>query len=287
MKFWALTVSLIPLDQNLFYEEGREKDISLIPDGLVFLGNDINTRSLKILKLRNIKRYDNNLIGLYTRREVAHLYDENFQPNNQNNFPPKIWIWDHAEQTLLVQVNKRIFVDAEAAGRAFEKILDKFLMRHNLEARIYPKIEEGWFWSAVKEFSSINELTFEYATPNMFGNTKAEMTAFLHEIRNETNATVVVTKLVNKDGNIHPKSEGMIKRAIDWIKDGGGRWAIKGRLNPEARLSTITSGKQASIFVLPDKLIGIDTSGYSSNELTKIIKALQPEYTYKKDNKLT
>lgn len=282
MKFWALTVSLIPSDQDLFYEEGREKDVLLIPKGLIFLGNEISDKTSNLPQLRKIQTHANNLIGLYTRREIAHLYDENFQPNNQNNFPPRLWIWDHIEQTLLVQIDKRIFIDAEAAGRAFEKILNKFLSHYQLEARIYPKIEEGQFWSAVKEFSSITELTFEYATPNIFGATKAAMTEFLHEVRNQTNATIVVTKLVNKDGNIHPKPEGMIKRTINWIKDGGGRWAIKGRLNAKSRLSTITSGKQAKIFILPDKSIHIDTSGYSSNDLTKIISTLRPEYTYKK-----
>lgn len=281
MRFWGLTVSLLPMDQDLFYEQDRERDPTLVPRVLQELANSGTAYSHDRLRVGRVFNQDWNLIGLYARRETAHLYDQDFRRHDEPSYPPRLWIWDHDEQTILVQIDKRIFADAEAAARAFETLLSPLLAKEQIEARIYPKVSEQGFWNVTREFSAIQEVTFEYATPNLFGKTKAEMTEFLRMIRNTTNATVLTTKLTNTDGHLHPKPEGAISRALDWIKDGGGRWSVKGRVQPNSRPVIRSSGKQASIYVLPDKTVVVNTNDYSAKELMSIIGLLRGDYTFR------
>lgn len=280
MKFWGLTVSLVPMEQDLFYEQGKELDPQLIPAALQDAGVIPFVEGSKPFRLGQVIREDSNLIGFYTRREIARVYDENFTRHDEPSFPPRRWVWDHAEQTLLVQVDKRVFFDAESAARAFQLLIAPFLAKSQLEVRIYPKVAEESFWMSANEFSAINEVTFEFVTPNMFGDTKAAMTDYLKSVRVATNATVVATTLANEEGNLHPKKNGFLTNCLDWIKDGGGKWSIKGRLAPNSRLTTRKSGKQAKIYILPDGSTHVDAKEYSANDLTKIIDSLRDQYTY-------
>lgn len=282
MRFWALTVSLLARDHDLFYEQGRERDPTLIPHALEEIAGANGSDSTDRLRIGRVIKSEWNLLGLYARRETAHLYDEDFTRHDEPSYPPRVWVWDHSEQTLLVQLDTRVFFDAEAAARGFTSLLTPYLAKHQVEVHIYPKVSEESFWNVTREFSSIQDVTFEYATPNLFGKTKAEMTEFLKMIRDSTNATVLTTKITNTDGHLHPKPEGAIARALDWIKDGGGRWSVRGRVTLGARPVTRSSGKQASIFVLPDKTVAIKADGYTANDLVKIIDSLRNEYTFHK-----
>lgn len=281
MRFWGLTVSLVPMEQDLFYEQGRERDPYLIPTALEEIGATSKSDNIKTFRLGKVLREDSNLIGFYTRREIAHLYDEDFSRHDQPSYPPRLWAWDQSEQTLLVQIDHRIFVDAESAARAFQSLLAPALAKAQLEVRIYPKVAEESFWTTTEEFTAINEVTFEFVTPNMFGQTKAEMTDYLKSVRTATNATVVSTKLVNEEGKLHPKRNGFLARYLDWIKDGGGRWSIKGRITQDSRLTSRSSGKQAQIYILPDGSTHFNAKDYSANDLVKIISALRGQYTFK------
>lgn len=284
MRFWGLTVSLVPMADDLFTEERRVRDPLLIPAALENIASRPLLDQRTKLMLGATKRNDSDLIGFYTRREMEHLYDTNFQRNDQPSYPPRLWVWDHAEQTLLVQIDKSIFPSAEVAAKAFESVLASKLAVDQLEVHIYPKVSEEYFWSSVEDFTSINEVTFEFVTPNMFGNTKAEMTDYLKTVRNETNANVVATKLINNDGKLIPKRSGFLARSLDWIKDGGGKWLIKGRINANSRISNRSSGKQAQIYILPNGTTQLNATNYTANELIKIIAALRIEYTYKSNN---
>jgi hypothetical protein len=285
MRFWGLTVSLVAQNHDLFYQEGREQDPTLIPQALLEIAStsekpDTSAR----LRIGRISQDEWNLIGLYARRTTARLYDKNFQRHDEPNYPPRIWVWDQVEQTLLVQVDTQIFSDAEVAVRIFTSLLNPILAKNQVEALIYPKISEESFWNVASEFSSISDVTFEYSTPNLFGKTKQEMGEFLSMIRNTTNATSVTTKITNREGNLHPKHGGAIARALDWIKDGGGRWSMKGRVTPKERPVIKSSGKQARVFVLPDDTITLETTGYSASDLTKIISALRSDYSFRRQD---
>jgi hypothetical protein len=264
----------------LFTRAGLVRDPLLIPAALELVGMTEATQIDKQLRIGRIIRDRANLMGVYSRREMARLYDETFQRHDQPSFPPRSWIYDHDEQTLLVQVDTRLFVDAEAASRAFQKLLAPPLAEKQLEVHIYPKISEESFWSIADEFVSINEVTFEYATPNMFGQTKAEMTAYLKRVRESTNANVLTTKFVNDEGKLQPKKNGFFEQALDWVKDGGGSWRMKGRLSVNSRAVSRSSGKQAKIYVLPDGIVHADVKNYSAKDLMKIIHSLKKEYTY-------
>lgn len=285
MRFWALTVSLIPRNYDLFYQEGKERDISLISKSLISYQDHSHENKSPIpnIIVGKIVESSNNLLGLYAKRELAHIYDENFNRFDQSTFPPRLWIWDISEQALLIQIDKKIFSDAERAAFIFENILNDYLSQHQVEAKIYPKLQEDGFWEVVHSLETIHEVHFEYATPNLFGKTKEEMTKFLQEVRNATNANVFVTELRNEDGNLKPKKDGFLDRAIDWIKDGGGKWSIVGKQSPKARKIRISSGKQAQIYNLPDGTLKVDTQGYTAADLAKIINALRPNYSFRKN----
>ncbi len=283
MRFWGLTISLVPQDHDLFYVSGRERDPTLIPLALLEIASKADEpNSLARLRIGKVSQDQQDLIGLFARRITAHLYDKDFQRHDQLTYPPRIWVWDHIEQTLLVQIDTQIFSDAEAAARIFADMLNPILAKNQVEALIYPKLLEQNFWNVVSEFRSISEITFEYSTPNLFGKTKEEMREFLSMIRNTTNATTLTTKIRNHEGNLHPKREGPIARTLDWIKDGGGRWSMKGRLAAKDKLVTKLSGKQARVFALPNGTIKLETSGYSGSDLKKIIETLRSDYTFKR-----
>lgn len=281
MRFWGLTVSLVPMDHDLFYEEGRERDPLQIPEALEQLGASASPANPTAVRLAKVMRKNSDLIGLYTKKEIARLFNEDFSRRDLPSYPPRIWAWDQSEQTLLVQIDKRIFVDAESAARAFQALLAPKLAAVQLEVRIYPKLTEELFWDMAGEFAAITEVSFEFVTPNMFGQTKEAMTAFLKSVRTSTNATVVATKLVNEEGKLHPKKNGFLTQSLDWIKDGGGKWSIKGRVTRDSRLTSRSSGKQAKIFVLADGSTRVDASNYSANDVVKLIGALRSEYTFK------
>lgn len=257
MKFWAMTASLIPMDYDLFYEEGRERDPLLLRAALIAAENTFDPISK--IRLGKIQEFEGNLIGLYTKPETAHLYDSDFRPYEQKTFPPRVWIWDQSEQLLLMQIDKSIFNNAESASRNIEKLLKKFLAEHQLELQIYPKVSEESFWLSIEKLDDIQEIRFELATPNIFGSSKEETRKLLATAREDSNATSVTTILKNPKGNIHPKKKGTILRALDWIRDGGGRWLLKGTSPHSGKKITLQSGENAKVFETPENLIPIDT----------------------------
>lgn len=275
MKFWAMTASLIPMDYDLFYEQGRERDPTLLRTAFTSAGEKFDL--ISNIRLGKIQESLGNLIGLYTKPETAHLYDIDFQPYDQTTFPPKIWIWDQSEQLLLMQIDKSIFRNAEAASRSIEKLLKPFLAIHQLELQIYPKVSEESFWLSSEKLDDIQEIRFELATPNIFGSTKEETRELLSAARDDTNATSVTTILKNPKGNIHLKRRGTIMRALDWIKDGGGRWMLKGTSPYTGRKMTIQSGESAKIFETPEDLIDLNKPPTASelHSTLKYLKATQ------------
>lgn len=173
MRFWGLTVSLVAQDHDLFYQQGREKDPTLIPQALQEIATIVDKPdSSAKLRIGRVLKNDWNLIGLYARRATARLYDKNFERHDEPTYPPRIWVWDQTEQTLLVQVDTQIFGDAEAAARIFTSLLNPILAKNQVESLIYPKLSEDGFWEVASEFSSISDVTFEYSTPNLFGKPK-------------------------------------------------------------------------------------------------------------------
>lgn len=275
MKFWALTASLIPMDYDLFYEQGQERDPLILKAAFLDASKNIDQTSTNQIIIGRIEQSGDDFIGLYTKPETAHLFDANFEHYEQKTFPPKIWIWNQSEQLILVQIEKSIFKDAEVAGRAFKKIIAPFLAQSQLEIQIYPKISEDTFWKSTERLEKIFEIRFEHATPNLFGKSKEEMTELLKAARDDTNATSVITIVKNPQGNIKPKRQGSISRALDWIKDGGGRWWLKGRSPHSGQRISIQSGEHATVYETPKEIIGNGSSAPTAIELHATIAYLK------------
>lgn len=280
MDFYALQVSLLPIEGDLFYKAGKEKDIRLFEACLMKQNRHETTWVIRTLV------YDENglIAGLISRPLPADLYDENFNLHEERNYPPVIWMWDRIEQALLIERKPRIFASAEAAARAFAGLTNPCLSDSSLLVHIHPKLDEGVFWQVYNSMYTVQSVELELTVPNIFGETKKDVRDFLSTIAHDTNSTNFKPTFENKEGKLNIKETTWFKNLLDWVKDGGGIWAIKGKPSAKRRITKKTSSKSAKILNYPDGPTHIELENYSASEVRQIIEALRPHYTFRRPN---
>jgi hypothetical protein len=282
MELYVLQVSLLPIENALFYQEGKEKDIRHFEDCLDFYSKQ-DEPDPWVLRLLISDPEQGIKAGFISRPLPANLYDYQFKLHKEKSFPPILWIWDRYEQALLVQRNSRIFADAEAAARIFASIANPCLRAQSLLVHIHPKIDEAAFWHVYDSMHTVESIEMELTVPNIFGETKQKVRDFLSEVAHDTNATSFKPTFENIEGKLVLKKTSWLDSLLDWIKDGGGSWAIKGRMPQRKRKTRKTSSKSARILHYPVGATLIDMENYSAKEIKIIIESLRPQYSFRKD----
>lgn len=91
----------------------------------------------------------------------------------------------------------------------------------------------------------------------------------------------MTTIFENKDGNLKLKGSHWAETLVDWVKDGGGSWLIKGRKTLKSKSTTVSSNQTAKIVLIEGEISEIELDSYSANDIKEIIALHQNRYTFK------
>lgn len=292
MHLYALRVLMRPKDPDLFSKGAVQKNILYFEQAMEIAALELHRNSTTpsvhkmtsyTLKL-SVGPNDGVMAGVISRQQKIRGHDKDFQEFDVDNYPPTVWFWDREEQVLLVEKKTTVFKDPIQVSRAFEDLANNdYLATLGLRVFIEPCLEMEDFWSEYDKLQCVDKVSFTLITPNIFGSSKEALTNDLRKLEQDTNANAVTTIFENQDGNLKLKSSQWASVLVDWVKDGGGFWSIKGRKTPNSKSTRITSNQTAKIVLIEGDISEIELNGYSSDDIKKIIELHQKRYTYKND----
>ncbi|WP_234099439.1 hypothetical protein [Enterobacter roggenkampii] len=293
MQLYALRVLMKPRDPDLFSKGFVQKDIAHFENAMVDAANKIHMTSSTpsvhkktsyTLKL-SIKPTDGVMAGVISKQQKIKGHDKDFREYDVDDYPPIVWIWDREEQVLLVERKTAVFRDAHQVAKAFEDLTNnEYLAQLGLRIFIEPCLEIEDFWSEYQRLPFIDKVSFTLITPNIFGSSKEALTNDLRKLEEDTNANTVTTTFENKDGNLKLKGSHWASALVDWVKDGGGSWLIKGRKTLKSKPTTVSSNQTAKIVMIEGEISEIELNGYSASDVRDIIALHQKRYTFKDEN---
>lgn len=293
MLLYALRVLIRPRDPDLFSKGTIQKDITHFENAMVVAAKklhltsptpSVHKKTSYTLKL-SIKPTDGVMAGVISKQQKIKGHDKDFREYDVDNYPPIVWIWDREEQVLLVEKKTSVFKDAHQVAKAFEDLANNdYLAQLGLRIFIEPCLEMDDFWSEYQRLPFIDKVSFTLITPNIFGSSKQALTDDLRKLEEDTNANAVTTTFENKDGNLKLKSSHWASVLVDWVKDGGGSWLIKGRKTLKSKSTIVSSNQTAKIVLIEGEISEIELDGYSANDVKEIIALHQNRYTFKNEN---
>lgn len=290
MNFYALRVSLVAGDPQLFINENMSKDIASFEKALF---HSVETppenehgEPVYSVKIKIQGSDDGILAGIVSRAKALHGHDKEFKQYSVDDFPPLVWFWDREQQVVLVEKKTSVFPNPTAACKSFQKLSNNIILAElGLRAEIEPVLNESdqGFWEEYDRFEFVESVSFELTPPNLFGETEKEMKKALKDTAENTNANKITTIFENKDKQLNLKSEGWLKNMVNWCRKGGGHWLMRGRLfGHKKQMTSIKSEKTAKIVVMEGKGITEFTlSGYSIHDVKDILELYRPKYQYK------
>lgn len=280
MELNVLRVSLVPIDDELFIETGKERDITMFEHALDSAKEREDEYSIKVRIYDDENGY---MAGIISKKSNVKFHDRNFSLHTEDDFPPVLWFWDRVEQIILVENKTSVFSSASVAAKTFSKISNNLVLIENgFRAHINPVLVESAFWEAFNSFDYVSEVGFELTAPNLFGSTKKDIGDFLHEVVNETNASEFKPVFKNQDGNLNLKQSDWLNAMIDWVKDGAGSWYMWGKHKPKGKSKRITSQQRAKLLVVDGNITEVELDGYVAEDVAGIIEVFREQYTYKK-----
>ncbi|ELY9422050.1 hypothetical protein SLY17_000978 [Cronobacter dublinensis] len=292
MLFYALRVLMRPRDPDLFSKGSVEKDISYFEKAIEITAQKLHLTSTTpsvhkktsyTLKL-SLKPTDGVMAGVISKQQKIKGHDKDFREFDVDNYPPIVWIWDREEQVLLVEKKTAVFKDPQQVAKAFEDLSNNDLLAQlGLRVFIEPCLEMEDFWFEYNNMQFIDKVSFTLVMPNIFGKTKQALSDDLRKIEKDTNANAVTTTFENKDGNLKLKSSHWASVLVDWVKDGGGSWLIKGRKTIHSNSTIVTSNQTAKIVLIEGEISEIELNGYSSNDIKEIIALHKERYSFKNE----
>lgn len=279
MDFYLLQVSLLPQNDDLFRKE-HKRDIREFEKALSYSSQHLESYSIKVIVY---DEHSGAMAGAVSKKAEVNLHDRDFNPHQEENFPPVLWLWDREEQVILVEKRTGVFSSAESACKAFDTISNNiYLAEQQLRAHIFSKLTDDAFWKSYNSFEYIHHVEFDLATPNLFGDTKEELGNFLKEVSNDTNASEFRPIFKNKDGFLSLKKSKWVNLLVDWVRDGGGSWIIKGKRNHKSKITKLESKKRAKIISIEGKLDEIELEGYSAEDIKSILEVIRKKYTFRR-----
>ncbi|HDU2892224.1 hypothetical protein VKY16_25615 [Klebsiella variicola] len=292
MQLFALRVLMRPRDPDLFSKGVVQKDIVHFENAIVSSAQklyltsstpSVHKKTSYTLKL-SIKPTEGVMAGVISKQQKIKVHDKDFREFDVDNYPPIVWIWDREEQVLLVEKKTSVFKDVHQVAKAFEDLANNdYLAQLGLRVFIEACLEMEDFWSEYHRLQFIDKVSFTLITPNIFGSSKQALTDDLRKLEADTNANAVTTTFENKDGNLKLKGSHWASILVDWVKDGGGSWVIKGRKTLKSKPTTVSSNQTAKIVLVEGEISEIQLDGYSPSDIKEIIALHQNRYTYKNE----
>ncbi|ELA9385831.1 hypothetical protein QTV32_003093 [Vibrio parahaemolyticus] len=289
MNFYALRVSLVAADPQLFIDENMSKDIFSFEDALRYSvenpPQDEHGDTICSIKVQVQGREEGVLAGIVSRAKALHGHDKEFNEYSVDDFPPLVWFWDRQQQVILVEKKTSVFSTPTAACKVFKKLANNLeLVEIGLRAEIEPVLNEKdhSFWEEYDRFEFVESVSFELTPPNLFGETEKEMKKALKDTAANTNANKVTTIFENKDKQLNLKSEGWLNNMVNWCRKGGGHWLMKGRLfGHKKQITSVKSEKTAKVVVMEGKgVTELTLSGYEAHDVKDILDLYRPQFQY-------
>ncbi|HHS3346833.1 TPA: hypothetical protein ACTGGT_003626, partial [Vibrio cholerae] len=195
MNFYALRVSLVAAEPQLFIHQNMSKDIYAFENALSYAVNNPPENesgeilySIKIL----IEGKDSGVMGgMVAKAKSINGHDLEFNEYSVDDYPPMVWLWDREQQVILLEKKTSVFSTPTAACKAFMSISNNIeLAEIGLRVDIEPVLNEENqnFWEEYDKFDYVEAVTFELIPPNLFGNTEKEMKKALLDTAEGTNA---------------------------------------------------------------------------------------------------
>ncbi|CAK3526225.1 MULTISPECIES: hypothetical protein [Vibrio] len=289
MNFYALRVSLVAMEPQLFVNKNMSEDIYAFEDALRYSEHsppeNEHNEKLFSLKIMIDGRDEGVMAGMVAKAKSLHGHDANFNEYSVDDFPPMVWLWDREQQVILVEKKTNVFSTPTAACKAFQSLANNIeLAEINLRADITPVLNSTvhTFWEEYDRFESVQTVTFDLIPPNLFGNTEKEMKKALCDTTENTNANVIRTTFENKDSTLKLKSEGWLNNMVRWCRKGGGEWTLKGRLaGHKKKLTSVGSERVAKIVAMSGKgVTEIELSNYSAGDVVEVLSLYREKYDY-------
>lgn len=293
MNFYALRVSLVAKEPQLFVHKNMSDDIYAFEDALRYsVGNppeNEHKEKLFSLKVMIDGRNEGVMAGMVAKAKSLHGHDSDFKEFSMEDFPPMVWLWDREQQVILVEKKTSVFSSPTAACKAFQALSNNIeLAEINLRADIEPVLNtsEHTFWEEYDKFDSIQSVKFELTPPNLFGNTEKEMKKALNDTAENTNANKIITTFENRDSTLKLKSDSWFGNMVRWCRKGGGQWKMKGILSGhKSKLTIVSSEKVAKVVTMTGKgITEIELINYSADDVVDILCAYRKEYDYHDDS---
>jgi hypothetical protein len=280
MELNVLLVSLLPMSEELFIENGYTKDIKLFELAIDKAKERNDEYSIKV----HINDHENGyMAGVISKKSSVKLHDRNFEIHNEEDFPPVVWLWDRSEQVILIENKTSVFSSASVAAKTFSNISNNIVLaERGFRVHIHPKTVDSAFWETFESFEYVSEVRFNLAAPNLFGSTKKEIGEFLHEVVDETNASEFSPVFKNPDGNLNLKPSSWLNAMIDWVKDGAGTWNIRGKRAIKDKYKNISSKQRAKLLVIDGNITELELENYKPQDIAEIIEMIRHRYTFKK-----
>lgn len=289
MNFYALRVSLVAAEPQLFINENMSKDIFSFENSIFHAvenpPEDEYGEKLYSIKVLVDGRNRGVMGGMVAKAKSLHGHDSEFNEYSIDDYPPMVWLWDRQQQVILLEKKTTVFTTPTAACKAFIKIANNIeLAELGLRVDIEPVLNEesNNFWEEYDRFEFVESVSFELLPPNLFGHTEMEMKKALIDTAEVTNANKITTTFENKDKKLNLKTDGFLNNMVRWCRKGGGNWSLKGKLfGHKTQLWQVKSEKTATIVVMEGKgITELQLNNYDVEELIQIVELYRPQYDY-------
>jgi hypothetical protein len=290
MKLYALRVSLVAAEPQLFSKNNISKDIVLFEQALLYSVDNPpeNEHKEKLYSIKTLVSDDRLgvMAGMVAKAKILNGHDAEFKAFSVDDYPPMVWFWDRQQQVILLEKKTTVFQTATAACKAFSSITNNYILAEmGLRADIEPVLNESDnnFWHEYEKFECVESVTFELIPPNLFGNTEAEMKKALNDSQEVTNANRITTIFENKDTKLNLNSDGWLNNLVNWCRKGGGNWILRGRLSGHKKqLTDVKSERTAKIIMIEGQgITEIELQNYDADDVSCIIESCRSGYDYK------
>lgn len=108
MNFYALRVSLVAEDPQLFVNQSMSDDIILFENALKHATHTPpkNEHNEKLFSIKIVEQHSEGYIaGMVARAKSLSGHDAEFKQYHLDDFPPMIWLWDREQQVVLIEKN--------------------------------------------------------------------------------------------------------------------------------------------------------------------------------------
>lgn len=250
LKFYAGRFSLVPANQNLFYQLGSEQKFIYALEALHH-ECEFNHNGLSLL-LEPILDTHNNVIGGKLGRQTSKTLplkdDGKLIKRRAILYPYILFILVPEEQIILFQRDRTVFSSDLQVFRHLEYFFELQLLEKGLEVSIKPLTAKGKFWDAITTSEKIYNIRFVLEMPNFLGSTEKHLRDTLKEIRNLTNGTKLDIAVNNKNGELKLGPDKTIQPMVNWSENGAGEWTVRRKAKGHKKPTTIKNSDQLATF---------------------------------------